>query len=249
MTQKDLLSRLADAGEEAIQRLASVPGTEQLLGVVTSLRDRMDEMQRRMRGIDSLERRVDELERRLDAMGGAGAASTTAQAADVPPSLGTGSSVGAAAPLAGTAAEPEPPPADVGTMEPPLETGASLGDMSGTSMPEPPPAGDVGMTDEPPAAGDVGATTGAGVGTGVGTTEPPSAGDLGTTEPASVGDVGSTEPSFSTGPSVGATAQMTGATTETPDIGDASAETEPTPAAGSEASESSSSSTGGDRPA
>jgi hypothetical protein len=200
MTQKDLLSRLADAGEDAIQRLASVPGTDQVLGVVTSLRDRMDEMQRRLRGIDALERRVEELERRLDAMGGSGAASTTAQTGtDAPLPLSTSSSVGATAAAGGIAAQPEPPSARTGAMDAPLDTGASLGDMSGTAMPEPPAAADVGTT-----------------------TEPPSAGDLGTTDPSGAGRPGTEDSPFSTGPSVGAQAQMSGTTPETPGMGDES---------------------------
>jgi hypothetical protein len=62
---KDLLTRLADRGEEAIQRLSDAPGADRLLGVAQSLRDRMDEVQRRVRGLDELERRVAELERRV----------------------------------------------------------------------------------------------------------------------------------------------------------------------------------------
>jgi hypothetical protein len=72
---KDLLTRLADRGEEAIQRLADAPGADRLLGVAQSLRDRMDEMQRRVRGLDELERRVAELERRVDELAAPSAAS------------------------------------------------------------------------------------------------------------------------------------------------------------------------------
>ena len=71
---KDLLTRLADRGEEAIQRLADAPGADRLLGVAQSLRDRMDEMQRHVRGIDELERRVAELERRVDELAAPSAA-------------------------------------------------------------------------------------------------------------------------------------------------------------------------------
>ena len=72
---KDLLTRLADRGEEAIQRLSDAPGADRLLGVAQSLRDRMDEMQRRVRGLDELERRVAELERRVDELSAPSAAS------------------------------------------------------------------------------------------------------------------------------------------------------------------------------
>ena len=65
---KDLLTMLADRGEEAIQRLADAPGADRVLGAAQALRDRLDEMQKRVRGIDALERRVAELEKRVDAL-------------------------------------------------------------------------------------------------------------------------------------------------------------------------------------
>jgi uncharacterized protein involved in exopolysaccharide biosynthesis len=65
---KDLLTMLADRGEEAIQRLADAPGADRVLGAAQALRDRLDEMQKRVRGIDALERRVAELEKRVEAL-------------------------------------------------------------------------------------------------------------------------------------------------------------------------------------
>ncbi|MBD0329737.1 MAG: hypothetical protein ICV64_06505, partial [Thermoleophilia bacterium] len=65
MTGKDLLTRLADAGEEAIAKLAESPGADRFLAAVGGLRDRVDELQRRVRGIEDLERRVAALEARL----------------------------------------------------------------------------------------------------------------------------------------------------------------------------------------
>jgi hypothetical protein len=70
MAGKDLLSRLADAGEEAIGRLAEAPGAERLTGVANSMRDRIDELQKKVRGIDALEARVADVERRLAAVEG-----------------------------------------------------------------------------------------------------------------------------------------------------------------------------------
>ena len=64
-TGKDLLTRLADAGEEAIARLADTPGAERFMGTIGTMRDRVDELQRRVRGLDELERRVAALEARL----------------------------------------------------------------------------------------------------------------------------------------------------------------------------------------
>jgi hypothetical protein len=66
---KDLLTRLADAGEDAIHRL-SVPGADRLAGVATSARGRMDEMQRRLRGLDAMEARLAALEKRVNALEG-----------------------------------------------------------------------------------------------------------------------------------------------------------------------------------
>ena len=65
---KDLLTMLADRGEEAIQRLADAPGADRVLNAAQALRDRMDEMQKRIRGIDALEKRVAELEKKVEAL-------------------------------------------------------------------------------------------------------------------------------------------------------------------------------------
>ena len=68
MPEKNILTRLADAGEDAIARLGDAPGADRMLGAVNMMRDRTDELQRRLRGVDELEKRVAELERRLDAL-------------------------------------------------------------------------------------------------------------------------------------------------------------------------------------
>jgi hypothetical protein len=62
---KDLLTRLADAGEEAIQRLGEVPGGRRALDAVSGLRDRIDELQQRVRRVDELEKRVAALEKKV----------------------------------------------------------------------------------------------------------------------------------------------------------------------------------------
>jgi hypothetical protein len=75
--QKNLVTRLADAGEEAIQRLAEAPGADRLVGAMTSMRERMDDMQKRLRGLDDLERRLRAVERRLDKLEGTKGGSST----------------------------------------------------------------------------------------------------------------------------------------------------------------------------
>jgi uncharacterized protein involved in exopolysaccharide biosynthesis len=62
---KDILSRVADLGEEALHKLPNFPGGERLLEAVNQSRTRLDEMQKRLRGLDVLETRVDQLEKRL----------------------------------------------------------------------------------------------------------------------------------------------------------------------------------------
>lgn len=62
----DLLGRLADLSEEAIQRLSDVPGADRALGAINTLRDRTDELQRRVRGLEALEQRIAALERKVD---------------------------------------------------------------------------------------------------------------------------------------------------------------------------------------
>ena len=74
---RDLLTMLADRGEEAIQKLSDTPGADRLLGVAQSMRERLDEIQKRVRGIDALETRVAELERRLDELSAPSAAKKT----------------------------------------------------------------------------------------------------------------------------------------------------------------------------
>ena len=64
--QKDILSRLSDAGEEALSRVAGSQATSRVLESVGSMRERLDDVQRKMRGLDALEQRVAKLEKRVE---------------------------------------------------------------------------------------------------------------------------------------------------------------------------------------
>jgi hypothetical protein len=64
--QKDLIARLADAGEEALSRLASSPGMDRVTGVMTNMRDQVDALAGRVRGLEDLEKRLAALERKVD---------------------------------------------------------------------------------------------------------------------------------------------------------------------------------------
>lgn len=69
---KDLLGRLADLSEEAIQRLGDAPGADRVVQAVKGLGDRVDDLQRRTRGFEELERRLAALEKKVNALGKGG---------------------------------------------------------------------------------------------------------------------------------------------------------------------------------
>jgi uncharacterized protein involved in exopolysaccharide biosynthesis len=73
--QKDLLTRLAEAGEAGIKALGEAPGADRFLGAANALRDRLDELQKRVRGLEALEQRLADLERRVDRLSGGGSSS------------------------------------------------------------------------------------------------------------------------------------------------------------------------------
>jgi hypothetical protein len=81
--QRDLLSRFADAGEEAFQLLASAPGADRVLGsalgVMHNMRDQLDSLSKRVRGIEELEQRVAKLERDVAKLSRAPASSRSAR--------------------------------------------------------------------------------------------------------------------------------------------------------------------------
>ena len=66
--EKDFVTRLADAGEEALQRLADLPGGQKALTAVNDLRARVDDLGKKVRGIDALEARGAKLEKELAAL-------------------------------------------------------------------------------------------------------------------------------------------------------------------------------------
>ena len=63
--KQDILSKLADKGEGALSRFASSHTTALVVGSVTGLRERMDDVQKKLRGLDELEKRVAKLEKQL----------------------------------------------------------------------------------------------------------------------------------------------------------------------------------------
>jgi hypothetical protein len=65
-SQTDLLTKLVDKGEEALQRVAESPATTRLFETVLNLRARVDDLQKRVRGLDELEQRIAELEKKVE---------------------------------------------------------------------------------------------------------------------------------------------------------------------------------------
>jgi len=67
-TDADVIARLAGKGEQAIQRLADLPGGTRALKAFNDLKERVDELSKRVRGIDALEQRVTRLEKEVAAL-------------------------------------------------------------------------------------------------------------------------------------------------------------------------------------
>jgi hypothetical protein len=65
---KDLVARLTDLSEGAIQRLSEAPGADRALQALKGLGDRVDELQRRTRGFEELEKRLTTLEKRVESL-------------------------------------------------------------------------------------------------------------------------------------------------------------------------------------
>jgi BMFP domain-containing protein YqiC len=72
MAQRDLISRLADRGEEMLGKFAETPGASRVLELLNSTRERLDDLQKRVIGLEDLERRLDQVEARLEGLEGGG---------------------------------------------------------------------------------------------------------------------------------------------------------------------------------
>jgi hypothetical protein len=66
--RQDLLGRIADLSEEAVQRLADAPGADRVLQALKALGDKVDELQRKTRGFEELEHRLSALEKKVSAL-------------------------------------------------------------------------------------------------------------------------------------------------------------------------------------
>jgi hypothetical protein len=64
---RDVISRLADAGEDALRRLVDLP-RRMVVGAVHGIEGRLHDVAGRVRAIDPLDRRVTAIEKRLDSL-------------------------------------------------------------------------------------------------------------------------------------------------------------------------------------
>jgi polyhydroxyalkanoate synthesis regulator phasin len=74
--EKDFVTRLADAGEEALHRLTELPGGQRAMNAMNDLRARVDDLAKKVRGIDALEERVSKLEKEVSSLKRAKASSS-----------------------------------------------------------------------------------------------------------------------------------------------------------------------------
>ncbi len=65
--EKDVLARLATRGEDVLSKLAELPGGAKALKAFNELRERVDELGKKVRGIEALEERVAQLEKQVAA--------------------------------------------------------------------------------------------------------------------------------------------------------------------------------------
>jgi BMFP domain-containing protein YqiC len=75
--RQSIVDRLADLGEEAIQRIGNAPGGDRVLAAMAGTRDRLDDLQKRVRGLEGLDTRVAEIEKRLDKLEGKSRSTST----------------------------------------------------------------------------------------------------------------------------------------------------------------------------
>jgi TolA-binding protein len=65
MPTKNPLDRLASLGEEVIGKAAQNPTASRLLQSAMQMRERVDDLSKRVRGLEGMEKRLNQLEKRL----------------------------------------------------------------------------------------------------------------------------------------------------------------------------------------
>ena len=68
---KSTLERLTTLGEEVIGKASQNPNLARVVGAATQLKDRVDDLSKRVRGLESMEKRIAALDERLKKLEGA----------------------------------------------------------------------------------------------------------------------------------------------------------------------------------
>lgn len=71
-TQKDIITRLAERGEQVVGRITDLPAAKTLVDKTSALAKNVDSMQKQLRSLGPLEKRVAAIERRLEKLEGKG---------------------------------------------------------------------------------------------------------------------------------------------------------------------------------
>ena len=82
---KDILTRLADAGEDALRRLGDAPGMDRALTYAKTTRKQLDEVTKRVQGISALEARIAKLEKQVAALSKESSSNKRSPARKAPP--------------------------------------------------------------------------------------------------------------------------------------------------------------------
>jgi TolA-binding protein len=75
---KSPLDRLASLGEEVLGKAAQNPTTSRLVQAAMQLKDRVDDLSKRVRGLEGMEKRLAQLEKRVAKLEGSGQAKPSA---------------------------------------------------------------------------------------------------------------------------------------------------------------------------
>ena len=75
---KSTIDRLTTFGEEVIGKASQNPNLARVVGAATQLKDRVDDLSKRVRGLEAMEKRIAELETRVKKVEGAQKRAATA---------------------------------------------------------------------------------------------------------------------------------------------------------------------------
>jgi DNA repair ATPase RecN len=84
-SDKDILARLADAGEDALRRLGEAPGMDRAMTYARTTRKQLDELTKRVQGINELEARIAKLEKQVASLSKETSSSKRSPARKAPP--------------------------------------------------------------------------------------------------------------------------------------------------------------------